>query len=142
MKKTKLNSEKDYQKIISIQEQIIRNNETENKALIKALINSQESTQYWGDWYFKYKQGYDILEQQLQILHGEYYEMVRAYNGLSGIKKFLKDHKNLDIKKHNKRLPENQEFKKEDYENLKYQSKVMESGKVQHTWTMKRKKKK
>lgn len=142
MKKKKQSSEKDYQKIISIQEQIIRNNETENKALIKALINSQESTQYWGDWYFKYKQGYDILEQQLQILHGEYYEMVRAYNGLSGIKKFLKDHKNLDIKKHNKRLPENQEFKKEDYENLKYQSKVMESGKVQHTWTMKRKKKK
>ena len=142
MKKKKQSSEKDYQKIISIQEQIIRNNETESKALIKALINCQESAQYWGDWCFKYKQGYDILEQQLQILHGEYYEMVRAYNGLSGIKKFLKDHKNLDIKKHNKRLPENQEFKKEDYENLKYQSKVMESGKVQHTWTMKRKKKK
>lgn len=142
MKKKKQSSEKDYQKIISIQEQIIRNNEIERNALIKALTNCQDSAQYWGDWYFKYKQGYDILEQQLQILHGEYYEMVRAYNGLSGIKKFLKDHKELDIKKHNKRLPENQEFKKEDYENLKYQSKVMESGKVQHTWTMKRKKKK
>ena len=142
MKKTKQTLEKDLKKIIKMQEAIIKNNEIERKALIKAIISSHNRSDFWANWYLTYKRGYDILDQQLQILHGEYYEMVRAYNGLSGIKKFLKDHKDLDIKKHNKRLPENQQFKPEDYEGVKYKSNIMESGKVQHTWTIKKKKKK
>ena len=142
MKKTKQTLEKDLKKIIKIQEAIIKNNEIERKALIKAIISSHNRSDFWASWYFTYKHSYDLVYQQMQILYGEYYELIRAYNGLSGIKKFLKDHKDLDIKKHNKRLPENQQFKPEDYEGVKYKSNIMESGKVQHTWTIKKKKKK
>ena len=65
----------------------------------------------------------------------EHHEITRAYNGLHEMAKFADD--NL-IKKHNKMLPEY----KDDLYDFKQKHTLLESGEVQHTWSMKKKKKK
>ena len=64
-------------------------------------------------------------------------EITRAYNGLHKMGKFCEE-QGIDIKRHNKMLPED----KDQFYNFKQEHKLLESGKVQHTWSMKKKKKK
>tara|TARA_R110000824_G_scaffold400713_1_gene609132 strand:+ start:834 stop:1439 length:606 start_codon:yes stop_codon:yes gene_type:complete len=64
-------------------------------------------------------------------------EITRAYNGLHKMGKFCEE-QGIDIKRHNKMLPED----KDQFYDFKQEHKLLESGKVQHTWSMKKKKKK
>mgnify|MGYP000105885945 FL=1 len=64
-------------------------------------------------------------------------EITRAYNGLHSMGKFCEE-QGIDIKRHNKMLPED----KDQFYDFKQEHKLLESGKVQHTWSMKKKKKK
>jgi len=64
-------------------------------------------------------------------------EITRAYNGLHSMGKFCEE-QGIDIKRHNKMLPED----KDQFYDFKQDHKLLESGKVQHTWSMKKKKKK
>ena len=64
-------------------------------------------------------------------------EITRAYNGLHKMGKFCEE-QGIDIKRHNKMLPED----KDQFYDFKQDHKLLESGKVQHTWSMKKKKKK
>ena len=74
------------------------------------------------------------LETNRDILR-EHNEITRAYNGLHHMGKFAEE-LGIDIKKHNKMLPENDE-----YNEFTQKHQLLESGKVKHTWTLKKKKK-
>ena len=63
----------------------------------------------------------------------EHHEITRAYNGLHSMGKFAEE-EGIDIKKHNKMLPENME--------LHQSHELMESGRVRHSYQIKKKKKK
>ena len=62
----------------------------------------------------------------------KYNEIVRAYNGLHQMGKFAEE-LGIDIRKHRKNLPESK-----DYE-FSQDSKLLESGKVQHIFKLKKK---
>ena len=65
----------------------------------------------------------------------KYNEIVRAYNGLHQMGKFAEE-LGIDIRKHRKNLPESK-----DYE-FSQDSKLLESGKVQHIFKLNKKKSK
>ena len=76
----------------------------------------------------------DCLETNRDILR-DHNEITRAYNGLHHMGKFAEE-LGIDIKKHNAMLPENDE-----YNQFTQKHQLLESGKVRHTWTLKKKKK-
>ena len=63
------------------------------------------------------------------------FELTRAYNSLAQIGKFAEEN-GIDIKKHTKQLPESGKY------DFKQEHKLMESGKVNSTYTLTPKKKK
>ena len=65
----------------------------------------------------------------------DHHEITRAYNGLHQLGKFAED-EGIDIKKHNKMLPENNLYDFEQKHTL------LENGKVNHTYKVKKKKSK
>jgi len=69
--------------------------------------------------------------KELLVQHNE---ITRAYNGLHSMGKFAGE-LGIDIKKHNQMLPENDK----DYE-FSQKHTLLESGKVRHQWTLKKKK--
>ena len=74
----------------------------------------------------------DCIKKNEEILKS-HNEITRAYNGLHSMGKFAEE-EGIDIKKHNRQLPENMEF---------HQShELMESGRVKHVYGIKKKKKK
>jgi len=74
----------------------------------------------------------DCIKKNTQLLKS-HNEITRAYNGLHTMGKFAEE-EGIDIKKHNRQLPENMEF---------HQShELMESGRVKHVYGIKKKNKK
>ena len=71
--------------------------------------------------------------KELQKSHNE---ITRAYNGLHHMGKFAQE-LGIDITKHNKKLPEY-----DQYEGFEQKHTLLESGKVRHTYSMKKKKSK
>ena len=59
-------------------------------------------------------------------------EITRAYNGLAEMGKFAED-EGIDIKKHNKMLPERNKY------DFSQSHTLLESGKVKHSWKFKKK---
>ena len=104
------------------------------------LIDSKAKEFY--DKHIEYAMGYWELsatyENKLEDLYKEYNEIVRAYNALATLGKFAEE-QGIDIKKHNKMLPENNP----DYD-FKQKHTLLENGKVRHQYylTPKDKKKK
>ena len=76
----------------------------------------------------------DCLEKNQELLQA-HHEITRAYNGLHEMGKFAEE-LGIDIKKHNAMLPESGE-----YNEFTQNHQLLESGKVNHTWTIKKKKK-
>lgn len=84
------------------------------------------------------KQMAEVNKQNLETnkdLLKAHNEITRAYNGLHHMGKFAEEI-GVDIKEHNKMLPENNE-----YEGFEQKHTLLESGKVQHQWSIKKKKK-
>ena len=73
-----------------------------------------------------------VHESEKENWTKQYNEIVRAYNGLAELGKFA-DELGIDIRKHRKNLPESK-----DYE-FSQDSKLLESGKVQHIFKLKKK---
>jgi hypothetical protein len=73
-----------------------------------------------------------VHESEKEDWTKQYNEIVRAYNGLAELGKFA-DELGIDIRKHRKNLPESK-----DYE-FSQDSKLLESGKVQHIFKLKKK---
>ena len=61
MKKTKKPTSKDYEKIISIQERIIKTKESELKQVEKLFVNYLDLYETYSWWYTKYKLYYDSI---------------------------------------------------------------------------------
>jgi len=74
----------------------------------------------------------DCIKKNKEILKS-HNEITRAYNGLHSMGKFAEE-EGIDIKKHNRQLPENMEFTQSH--------ELMESGRVKHVYGIKKKKKK
>jgi len=70
----------------------------------------------------------DCLEKNQELLK-DHIEITRAYNGLHQMGKFAEE-QGIDIKKHNDKLPEYHQFEQEH--------KLLESGRVQHIYKMKK----
>tara|TARA_R110000765_G_scaffold370747_2_gene460942 strand:+ start:739 stop:1335 length:597 start_codon:yes stop_codon:yes gene_type:complete len=66
----------------------------------------------------------------------DHQEITRAYKGLHEMGKFAED-EGIDVKRHYKMLPED----KDQFYDFKQSHKLLESGKVLHQWSMKKKKK-
>jgi len=84
------------------------------------------------------KQMAEVNKQNLETnkdLLKAHNEITRAYNGLHHMGKFAEEI-GVDIKEHNKMLPENNE-----YYGFEQKHTLLESGKVQHQWSIKKKKK-
>jgi len=84
------------------------------------------------------KQMAEVNKQNLETnkdLLKSHNEITRAYNGLHHMGKFAEEI-GVDIKEHNKMLPENDE-----YYGFEQKHTLLESGKVQHQWSIKKKKK-
>ena len=98
----------------------------ENGAYVKKYIEAYEDC---------LKKNDDFVVQNSQLIK-ERDEVTRAYNGLHQMGKFAKE-LNIDIKKYSEKLPEN---------NMEFEQnhRVLESGKVQHSYkfTMPKKEKK
>ena len=98
----------------------------ENGAYVKKYIEAYEDC---------LKKNDDFVIQNSQLIK-ERDEVTRAYNGLHQMGKFAKE-LNIDIKKYSEKLPEN---------NMEFEQnhRVLESGKVQHSYkfTMPKKEKK
>ena len=77
------------------------------------------------------KKNKDCIKKNKQILKS-HNEITRAYNGLHHMGKFAQE-QGIDIKEHQKQLPENELFEQKHT--------LMESGRVKHTYTFKKKKK-
>ena len=73
-----------------------------------------------------------VHESEKEDWTKQYNEIVRAYNGLAELGKFA-DELGIDIRKHRKNLPESK-----DYE-FSQDSQLLESGKVQHIFKLKKK---
>ena len=67
----------------------------------------------------------------------DHHEITRAYKGLHDMGKFAEE-EGIDVKRHYKMLPED----KDQFYDFKQCHKLLENGKVQHTWSVKKKKKK
>jgi len=130
---------KDYTAIIKLQEKLISAKESENKAFVKAYKKAVTRADYYLQWidYYKQIERYSIfLEQQVQHHIRERNEVTRAYNGLHTLGKFAEE-LDIDIKKYRDKLPENNE----DFE-FSQSQKLLESGKVKHSYKLKKKKSK
>ena len=140
MKKTTTTQKiKDLKAIIKIQESVINSKEDENKILGEILDKHWQRFDDHFRWFHYYKlveQYARRLEKQIPNLIKERNDITRAYNGLAELGKFAKE-LGVDITKHNKNLPENQD--KYDFEQ---KHTLMESGKVKHTYKLKPKKRK
>jgi len=73
----------------------------------------------------------DCLEKNQELLK-DHIEITRAYNGLHHMGKFAEE-QGIDVKKHNKKLPEHYQFEQKHT--------LLESGRVQHIYKIKKKKK-
>ena len=73
----------------------------------------------------------DCIKKNKQLLKS-HNEITRAYNGLHMMGKFAEE-EGINIKEHNKQLPENMEFTQSH--------ELMESGRVKHVYEIKKKKK-
>ena len=80
------------------------------------------------DYHLKHE---DCLEKNQELLKS-HVEITRAYNGLHEMGKFAED-LGIDITKHNKKLPEYHQFEQKHT--------LLESGRVQHIYSMKKVKK-
>ena len=78
------------------------------------------------------KKNRDCIKKNKNILK-DHHEITRAYNGLHQMGKFAED-QGIDIKKHRKQLPE--------YDQFEQKHTLMESGRVNHVYTFKKKKEK
>ena len=74
----------------------------------------------------------DCIKKNTEILKS-HNDITRAYNGLHTLGKFAEE-SGVDIKNHNKMLPEN------DLHEFQQKHTLLESGNVKHTWTAKKKK--
>ena len=70
----------------------------------------------------------DCIAKNKELLK-DHIEITRAYNGLHQMGKFAEE-QGIDIKKHNNKLPEYHQFEQEH--------KLLESGRVQHIYKMKK----
>ena len=84
----------------------------------------------------KYEDHIKDLEKQLQECNFKRAEVTRAYNGLHTLGKFAEE-QGIDIKNAREDLPESQKNKYD----FSQKHTVLESGKVNHSYTMKPKKK-
>ena len=75
------------------------------------------------------KKNKDCIKKNKAILK-DHHEITRAYNGLHSMGKFAEE-EGIDIKKHNKQLPE--------YDQFEQKHTLMESGRVNHVYTFKKK---
>ena len=66
----------------------------------------------------------DCLEKNQELLK-DHIEITRAYNGLHQMGKFAEE-QGIDIKKHNKKLPE--------YQTFSHKHTLLESGRVEHIY--------
>ena len=73
-----------------------------------------------------------VHESEKEDWTKQYNEIVRAYNGLVELGKFA-DELGIDIRKHRKNLPESKNYE------FSQDSKLLESGKVQHIFKLKKK---
>ncbi len=73
-----------------------------------------------------------VHESEKEDWTKQYNEIVRAYNGLAELGKFA-DELGIDIRKHRKNLPESKGYE------FSQDSKLLESGKVQHIFKLKKK---
>ncbi len=78
-----------------------------------------------------HKANTDCIAKNKELLK-DHIEITRAYNGLHHMGKFAEE-QGIDIKKHNNKLPEYHQFEQEH--------KLLESGRVQHIYKMKKIKK-
>ena len=76
------------------------------------------------------KKNKDCIKKNKAILK-DHHEITRAYNGLHQMGKFA-EQSGIDITKHNKQLPEYDQFEQKHI--------LMESGRVNHVYTFKKKK--
>jgi hypothetical protein len=74
----------------------------------------------------------DCIKKNREILK-DHNDIVRAYNGLAEMGKFAED-EGIDIKKHNKMLPEHNKY------DFSQSHTLLENGKVKHSWKLKPKK--
>ena len=77
----------------------------------------------------------DCLEKNQELLQA-HHEITRAYNGLHEMGKFAEE-LGIDIKQHQDQLPENNK----DYK-FEQEHKLLESGRVQHIYKIKKDKEK
>ena len=124
---------KDYEKIISIQEKIIKSQEEESKIAYRTWCNEVDRTSIYQHGYTRYKYIAEELQRQLEHRIREYNDIVRGYNALAQMGKFAEE-LGIDIKKHTKRLPEHNK-----YTDFKVTNKLLESGKVSTVFSMKKK---
>ena len=73
-----------------------------------------------------------VHESEKEDWTKQYNEIVRAYNGLAELGKFA-DELGIDIRKHRKNLPESKDY------DFSQDSKLLESGKVQNIFKLKKK---
>jgi len=124
---------KDYEKIILIQEKIIKTQEEESKIAYETWCSEVDRSHLYKHGYTRYKYIAEELQRQLEQRIREYNDIVRGYNALAQMGKFAEE-LGIDIKKHNKRLPENNK-----YTDFKVTNKLLESGKVSTVFSMKKK---
>jgi hypothetical protein len=124
---------KDYEKIISIQEKIIKIQEEESDIAYRTWCNEVDRSSIYYQAYTRYKYIAEELQRQLEHRISEYNDIVRSYNALAQMGKFAEE-LGIDIKKHTKSLPENSK-----YTDFKITNKLLESGKVSTVFSMKKK---
>jgi len=132
-----------------------------NQNLLKKVENSNKQLQDQKEYYEKkikfledqYDKAIEHNRQMLEVnnrnlevnkelteankeLQKNHNEITRAYNGLHHMGKFAQE-LGIDITKHNKQLPEY-----DQYEGFEQKHTLLESGKVRHTYSMKKKKSK
>ena len=137
-KKTKKPTSKDYEKIISIQEGIIKSKEQENIQSWNTWINTWDAKDDYQKWYNDLWYENQELQRKNQNLTKDYYEIVRAYNALLRLGTVAKE-LGVDVQKHYDQLPENNMYKDFDF---KIENKVLETGKVKTIYRATKKKEK
>ena len=128
--------------VSKISQELIDKANNHNQAMEEQKTHYEKELKELGDLYDKavehnkemVKVNQDCLETNRDILR-DHNEITRAYNGLHHMGKFAEE-LGIDIKKHNAMLPENDE-----YNQFTQKHQLLESGKVRHTWTLKKKKK-
>ena len=115
----------DLEFIIRIQEKVIDHYDSSLADTSARFIEYAKA--FWNNQY--------VHESEKEDWTKQYNDIVRAYNGLAEMGKFAEE-LGIDIRKHRKNLPESN-----DYE-FSQDSKLLESGKVQHIFKLNKKIKK